>query len=414
MGEDTTFGRIIELVEEAQDSKSQAERFIDIFAKYYTPFVLFLALIVGVISRDLELAITILVLGCPGALVIGIPVSNVAGIGNGAKNGILLKGSDVISGLGKIDQLIFDKTGTLTLGKPTVSQVETFAEVDHAIDYLQAIEKTSDHPLAQAILDHFPAGKEFAIQSSETLKGMGMTTVINGHKVSVGNHALIESLQIPFTSEMRQTGKIFAQAGNSLVYVVVDDQVTHLIGIRDQVRPGTAKMIQQLKQLGIKQTMMLSGDNQETVDIIAKELGIDQAFGNLLPEDKSQIVRDLKDQGQTIAFVGDGINDSPSLSYADVGIAMGQGTDVAIESSDLVLMQSDIHKLPTAIDLAKHIQANMVQNIIIAMGVVLVLILSLFLSDWVSMSVGMFVHEASILVVILNAIRLQRYRTQSL
>lgn len=412
VGEDTTFGKIIELVEEAQDSKSQAERFIDEFTKYYTPFVLAFALIVGLITKDLDLAITILVLGCPGALVIGIPVSNVTGIGKGARNGILLKGSDVIRDLSRIDTLIFDKTGTLTQGKPTVSHVYTFRDSTDVIDGLLALEQTSDHPLAQAIIDYFPKNKTLLIDSSETIKGMGITAEIEGHQISVGNQRLADSLGIALSQEMIDVSQRLAESGNSLVYVMLDQEITHLIGIRDQARPGARQMIANVKALGVKETRILSGDHQETVNLIAQELSVDQAQGNLLPEDKAQIVQKLKEQAQIVAFVGDGINDSPSLSYADIGIAMGQGTDVAIESADLVLMQSDIDKLPTAIDLAKRIQANMIQNISIAMGVVLVLLLSLFFSDWMSMSVGMFMHEASILIVILNALRLLKFRSK--
>ena len=412
VGEDTTFGKIIELVEEAQESKSQAERFIDEFAKYYTSLVLAFALIVGLITKDLDLAITILVLGCPGALVIGIPVSNVAGIGKGARNGILLKGSDVIRDLSRIDTLIFDKTGTLTQEKPTVSHVYTFRDSTDVIDGFLALEQTSDHPLAQDIIDYFPKNKTPLIDSSETIKGMGITAEIEGHQISVGNQRLADSLGIALSQEMIDVSQRLAESGNSLVYVMLDQEITHLIGIRDQARPGARQMIANVKALGVKETRILSGDHQETVSLIAQELSVDQAQGNLLPEDKAQIVQKLKEQGQIVAFVRDGINDSPSLSYADIGIAMGQGTDVAIESADLVLMQSDIDKLPTAIDLAKRIQANMIQNISIAMGAVLVLLFSLFFSDWMSMSVGMFMHEASILIVILNALRLLKFRSK--
>lgn len=405
IGNDTTFGKIIELVEEAQDSKSQAERFIDAFAKYYTPFVLIVALLTYLISQNLELAITILVLGCPGALVIGIPVSNVAGIGNGARNGILFKGSEVIRHLSRIDTLIFDKTGTLTQGKPVVSEVFSYAEHPQAIDYLVAIEKSSDHPLSKAILEYFPS-TDLDVMELSTIKGKGVTANIDGQAVAVGNRSLMEQQDVPLSQEVLSHEHALAMQGHSLVFVSVNQTLTHLMGIRDNIRPGAKALVQQLKALGVKHTLMLSGDHQETASIIAKELQIDQAIGNLLPQEKSQQVKALKDQGQVVAFVGDGINDSPSLSYADIGIAMGQGTDIAIESSDVVLMQSDLQKLPTAIRLAKLIQANMLENILIALGVVLLLILSLFFSNWMNMSIGMFVHEASILVVIFNALRL--------
>lgn len=411
VGEDTTFGKIIELVEEAQDSKSEAERFIDRFAKYYTPLVLLLSFIVGLISKDVELAITILVLGCPGALVIGVPVSNVAGIGNGARKGVLLKGSEVINDFSKLDVLVFDKTGTLTVGNPKVADVNYYTEKTKETQaYLSSIERESDHPLAKAIVEYIGDVDPYEVENTNVVKGGGIVADINGSRVSVGNLALMESEGISLSQEVLSDVKAFEKRGNSIVLTAVDGELRTLIGIRDQIRPGVKQDLERIKRLGVKELIVLSGDNQGTVDLVASELGLTKAHGNMLPEDKSAYIERLQAQGKIVAFVGDGVNDSPSLALANIGIAMGSGTDVAIETSDVVLMNSDFSRLPHALGLTKATARNMRQNIVIAVGVVLVLLAAVFFSEWMNMSIGMLVHEASILLVILNGMRLLRFR----
>jgi Cd2+/Zn2+-exporting ATPase len=411
VGEDTTFGKIIELVEEAQDSKSEAERFIDRFSKYYTPAVLVLAIIIWLILRDIELAITILVLGCPGALVIGVPVSNVAGIGNGARNGVLLKGSEVINDFSNVDAVIFDKTGTLTIGNPKVADREFYADnIDEVLGYLASVENESDHPLAKAVVEHIGDTKLYPVENTDVVKGGGIVARVNGHRVAVGNVFLMEQENVHLNEKVREDIARFEQKGNSLVLTSVDGELKVLMGIRDRIRPGVKEDLQKLKKLGVKSLIVLSGDNQGTVDLVARELGLTKAYGHMLPEDKSAYIEKLQAKGQIVAFVGDGVNDSPSLALADIGIAMGSGTDVAIETSDVVLMNSDFSRLPHALGLTKATANNMRQNIVIAIGVVLVLLTALFFSEWMNMSIGMLVHEASILVVILNGMRLLRYR----
>ena len=411
VGEDTTFGRIIELVEEAQDSKSEAERFIDRFSKYYTPAVLVLAIIVWLFSRDIELAITILVLGCPGALVIGVPVSNVAGIGNGARHGILLKGSEVIGDFSNVDTFVFDKTGTLTIGNPKVADKELYTDnVDEVLTYLASVENESDHPLAKAVVEHIGVTKLYPVEKTDVVKGGGIVAQVDGHSVAVGNVALMERENVHLSEKARADIARFEKNGNSLVLVSVDSELKALMGIRDQIRPGVKEDLQKLKKLGVKNLVVLSGDNQGTVDLVARELGLTEAHGHMLPGDKSAYIEELKAKGHIVAFVGDGVNDSPSLALAQIGIAMGSGTDVAIETSDVVLMNSDFSRLPHALGLTKATANNMRQNIVIAVGVVLVLFASVFFSEWMNMSIGMLVHEASILVVILNGMRLIRYK----
>ncbi len=411
VGEDTTFGKIIELVEEAQDSKSEAERFIDRFAKYYTPAVLVIAFIVWLFSRDIELAITILVLGCPGALVIGVPVSNVAGIGNGARNGVLLKGSEVISDFSRLDTMVFDKTGTLTVGDPSVAEKEYYGDsIDEALGYLASVERESDHPLAKAVLEDIGETTFSVVENTEVVKGGGIVASVNGHKIAVGNVALMERENVKLDEKARADIARFERAGNSLVLASVDGELKVLMGVRDQVRPGVKEDLQRLKKIGVKNLIMLSGDNQGTVDVVSRELGLTEAHGNMLPEDKSAYIKKLiEEEGQIVAFVGDGVNDSTSIALANIGIAMGSGTDVAIETSDVVLMNSDFSRLPHALGLTKATARNMKQNIFIALGVVVVLLSGLLFSEWVNMSIGMLVHEASILVVILNGMRLLRY-----
>ncbi|HIZ70760.1 MAG TPA: heavy metal translocating P-type ATPase [Candidatus Atopostipes pullistercoris] len=410
VGEDTTFGKIIELVEEAQDSKSEAERFIDQFSQWYTPAVLVLAFIVWIFSQNIELAITILVLGCPGALVIGVPVSNVAGIGNGAKNGVLLKGSEVIQDFSKVDTILFDKTGTLTVGNPEVAEFKTYGDADQALSYLASVENESDHPLAKAVLSQLGDIEMYPVDETNVVKGGGIVAEVDGHRVAIGNVALMEKENIQLTKEAREDFEAYEKRGNSLVITAVDGELKALMGIRDQIRPGIKQDLQAMKALGVKNLIVLSGDNQGTVDLVAEELGLTEAHGNLLPDDKSDYLKELQAQGQIVAFVGDGVNDSPSLALADIGIAMGSGTDVAIETSDVVLMNSNMSRLPHALGLTKATANNMKQNIVIAVGTVLVLLAAVFFSDWMNMSIGMLVHEGSILVVILNGMRLLRYR----
>ncbi|GHN20604.1 cation-transporting ATPase [Lactobacillus delbrueckii] len=412
VGDETTFGKIIELVEEAQDSKSQAERLIDRFSKYYTPVVLLLAIIVGLISQDLELAVTILVLGCPGALVIGVPVSNVAGIGNGAKQGILFKGSEVITKFSKVDTIMFDKTGTLTYGDPRVSQVKKYGQGQLAEQLLVSVEKESAHPLAKAITGYYEDLEAKEVEASQVLQGGGIVAQVAGQQVLVGNRYLLDEYHVPVTKEMERDMEELASAGNSLVLVAVNGQLELALGLKDEIRAGVKEDLAALKKLGVKNLLLLSGDNQKTVDLVAEELGLTEAYGQLLPEDKAEFVKKRQAAGEIVAFVGDGINDSPSLARADIGIAMGSGTDVAIETSNVVLMNGSFDRIPRALALAKATRRNMIENITIALAVVAVLLVSVLASSWMNMAIGMFVHEGSILVVILNAMRLLAYRSK--
>lgn len=413
VGDDTTFAKIIELVEDAQDTKSHAEKFIDRFAQYYTPAVLIIALLVFIFSRDFKLAITVLVLGCPGALVIGAPVSNVAGIGNGAKRGILIKGGDAMDTFSKVDTFVFDKTGTLTKGNTSVAKVNNYdLPLEQAFALTAKIESLSDHPLGRAVVSYADQNdyhyQELTITDNQTIKGQGLVATIDGHAVLAGNHKLLAANNVHLSASQQEDLAELKTIGSSIVLVAVDGKLELMLGIADIIRPEVAAELQHLREKGAKHLVMLTGDNQATADYVAQQVGIDEVHAELMPEQKVEFVKQFQQDGRTVAFVGDGINDSPSLATANIGIAMGSGTDVAIETSDVVLMQSSFHALVHAYGLAKKTVLNTKENIVIAIGVVAFLLLGL-VAGFIYMASGMFVHEISILVVIFNAMRLINY-----
>jgi len=415
IGDDTVFAKIIELVEEAQDTKSKAEKFIDHFAQYYTPAVLVLAVLVFAFTRDFRLAITVLVLGCPGALVIGAPVSNVAGIGNGAKRGILIKGGEVIDTFAKVDTLVFDKTGTLTTGNAAVTTVHSYTtDSDDQLALAAAIESTSDHPLARAIssyVEQQSVGPAPVLTTTDTIKGQGMAAQIGTHTIFIGNQKLLTTHMIQLNQAQAHDLKQLQRAGQSTVIMAVDNQVQLIFGIADTLRPAVKEALAALKNQGIKHLVMLTGDNQVTAQTVANQLNLDEVHANLLPAEKATYVQQLKAAGQTVAFIGDGINDSPAIANADIGIAMGSGTDIAIDTSDVVLMQSSFPALAHAHALAKQTVRNTRENIFIAIATVVFLLIGLIVG-YIYMASGMFVHEASILVVIFNAMRLINFQTK--
>ncbi len=415
VGDDTTFAKIIELVEEAQDTKSKAEKFIDRFAQYYTPAVLVLAVLVFAFSRDFRLAITVLVLGCPGALVIGAPVSNVAGIGNGAKRGILIKGGEVVDTFAKVDTLVFDKTGTLTEGNTAVTTMHTYTNnADNQLALAAAIEGVSDHPLGQAIVsyaDQQSVGVAPVLDDTGTVKGQGICAQVGKQEVVIGNQKMLTAHNIKLNPTQLKDLNDLQAGGQSTVIMAVDGQVKLIFGIADTIRPGVKDSLAALKAQGIKKLVMLTGDNELTAQAVANELNLDEVHANLLPEEKVEYVKKLKAAGNTVAFIGDGINDSPSIANADIGIAMGSVTDVAIDTSDVVLMQSSFPALVHAHGLAKKTVSNTRENIFIAIATVAFLLIGLIFG-YIYMASGMFVHEASILVVIFNAMRLINFQTK--
>lgn len=418
VGDDTTFAKIIELVEEAQDSKSKTERFLDRFAQYYTPLVAALSLLVYAVTKDLHLSITFLVIACPGALVIGAPVSNVAGIGNGAKNGVLIKGGEVIENLSKVNTLVFDKTGTLTKGKPEVTEIKQFTELDRNLLYglIGRAEMISEHHLGKTIVNYVKNQdinlNQYQLEAGEAIKGKGVTATIEGHKLILGNRALLQDGGMIIPDEIEDYAVQRERAGNTAIFVTVNDEIAAIVSIADQIRDEAKQALAKLREQGIERIIMLTGDNRHTAEAVANELGLDEFHAELLPEDKVTHVKRLKAQGAIIGMTGDGVNDAPAIATADVGVAMGiSGTDVSMETADVVLMADRLDQYAHAYSLAKSTMANMKQNIFIALAVVVFLLAGVMIG-FINLASGMFVHEGSVLAVILNAMRLIKFRTR--
>lgn len=274
-----------------------------------------------------------------------VTVSNVSRIGNGARNGSLLKGSQVIHDFSKVDTIVIDKTGTLTIGHPTIADESIYTEdVATMNDYLVSVERESDHSLAKALLQHIGDTEKYSVERTEVIKEKGVIAYVNEHRVSVGNVSLMEQEGVSLEKYVKDIRDL-QQKGNSLVLTAIDRKLQAIHGIRDTVRPQVKHYLQQMRKLGVKNFVILSGGNEWAINDVTKELGLTEAYGNMLPEDKVNYIKKAQVKGHIIAFVGDGINDSPSLAQANIGIAMGSGTDVAIETSDVVLMKSDFNHL---------------------------------------------------------------------
>jgi len=415
IGADTTLARIIHRVEEAQDAKAKTQAFIDRFSTWYTPAVMVLALVAGLISGDVVLALTLLVIGCPGALVISIPVAIVAGIGRAARNGILIKGGEFLETSAKITAVAVDKTGTLTEGKPQLTDViilDSTLDRTEVLRWAAAAEAGSEHPLARPILETAreegvaPQGIPGAVTP---VPGKGIVANVNGRQVLIGNPPLLEQYGIASgIAEAAQAAQDLAAAGKTPMIVAVDGRVIGVVAVADQIRQDAPEMVARLHRAGVEKVVMLTGDTRLVAEAVGKATGIDEIHAPLLPEDKLDAVTELQRQGHTIAMVGDGVNDAPALATANIGVAMGAaGSAVAVETADIALMGDNLLKLPEAIGLAKRTVNVMKQNIAIALITVVLLLAGVF-AGGVTMSIGMLVHEASVLVVIANAMRLLR------
>lgn len=413
VGDDTTFARILNMVEEAQESKAPTQKFIEKFARYYTPAIFILAIIVYVFTRDIELTLTLLVIACPGAMVISAPVSIVAGIGNGAKNGILFKGGETLETAGKVQVVAFDKTGTLTIGKPQVTRLNVFhMNEDELLQMIARAEYTSEHHLARAIVAEASsrfAAKIIPAEHFETLPGKGVAATVEGMKLYIGNRKLMADHNIHYDQEVANYVSQEENRAQTVVFVADDKRVLGLISIADVLRNDAFELVHDLKMSGVKKVVMLTGDNERAAAAVSHELGIDQYYAELLPEDKVKVLQDLQKE-YIVAMIGDGVNDAPALAIADLGIAMGgSGTDVAIETADVVLMSDRLMNLPYALGLSHATMNNMRQNIYFAVGIVMTLLMGVLTRN-VFMASGMLVHELSVLLVIINAIRLTRYQ----
>lgn len=430
VGADTTLARIIARVEEAQDEKAPTQRFIERFARWYTPFIIVLSIGAYIITRDIELSLTLLVIGCPGALVISTPVSIVAGIGRAAKKGILIKGGEYLENAGKISAVALDKTGTLTEGKPRLIDIEVLqpqpvlagAGADgqednrlggwdagqRAVLRLAGIAETlSEHPLARPILAEASRHETLPEpQNFQMLTGRGVTAEYQGSRIAVGTLDLMNSLGVAVSPEAESRLAVLKSGGKTAVLVALDQAAIGILGIADSLRGNAAEMVRELKRSGVKRVLMLTGDDRRTAEAIASQAGITEVHASLLPEDKLNIIRQLKQDGHVVAMTGDGINDAPALAAADIGIAMGTaGTGIAIETADIALMADDLMKISQAIALSKSTLRNIRQNVVIALLTVSVLLAGVLLGQ-VHMAGGMLVHQISVLVVIINGMRL--------
>lgn len=413
VGADTTFFKIIELVEEAQEGKAKTQRFLERFATVYTPGIMTLSVLVWIITRDVHLALTFLVIACPGALVISAPVSIVAGIGNAARNGILIKGGEVMENLAKINAMVFDKTGTLTKGKPEVTAIKGFG-IDEKELLLMAAEAevVSEHHLGRAIVQKAERkGLKLLNKPSDVLvlKGRGLEVSLAGKHLYIGNRKGLSQKNIFIEDDAEFYATAQEKAGNTAVFIADDKKLLGVISIADTIRDEAKSAIDNLKSLGIKHLVMLTGDNKHTANIVGEQLGMDRIFAELLPENKALKVKACMGKDVNLAMLGDGVNDAPAIASADVGIAMGvAGTDIAMETADVVLMADNLDKLVHALKLSKATVRNMKQNMFLALGTV-ALLLTGVLTKNVNLASGMLIHELSVLLVILNAIRLVRF-----
>lgn len=414
VGDDTTFAKIIELVEEAQESKSKTEKFLDKFANIYTPGVILLSIVVYAITFNLHLAITFLVIACPGALVIGAPVSSVAGIGNGAKHGVLIKGGEVMDKFSKVDTLVFDKTGTLTKGKPEVTDIRVFnsQDPDKLLILVAQAETISEHHLGQTLVKEAKS-RELMLnlepEEGEVIKGNGIRTKISGMTVTVGNRKLMKTDNINIPDHVAEYAVYREKLGNTAIFAAVNGDIVGIFSIADQLREDAPRALAEMRKNGVKKIVMLTGDNQYTAELVAHKLGIDEFHAELLPENKVAFVKKLKQTGHVVAMAGDGINDAPAIATADIGLAMGEGgTDISMETADVVLMADKLMQFSHAYSLSKATVRNMKQNTGMAVGIVIVLLIGVLMGS-VHLASGMFIHEASVLIVILNAMRLIKF-----
>ncbi|MBO0993913.1 cation-translocating P-type ATPase [Bacillus sp. SD088] len=413
IGDDTTFSKIIELVEEAQESQTKTEKFLEKFANIYTPAIVLLSILVLIFTRNIEFTLTFLVIACPGALVISAPVSIVAGIGNGAKHGVLLKGGETVEKLAKVNTLVFDKTGTLTKGKPTVTAIKTFTmNEDKLLQMVAEVEIISEHHLGQTIVQEAKQRKlplSNKPDQATIIKGHGIQAFISGQQIVIGNRRLMKENGILIPKHMEAYTSKMEMQGNTAVLVAVAGQIAGIISIADQIRDDAKETIEQLKRAGIEQVYMLTGDNRHTAERVAAELKIDYVWAELLPEEKVAKIIELQKTGLHVAMVGDGINDAPAIAKADIGLAMADaGTDVSMETADIVLMANRLYPFVHAYSLAKATVRNMKQNTFLAVSTVLFLLIGV-LFQRVYLASGMLIHELSVLIVILNAIRLTGY-----
>ncbi len=410
IGAETTLGQIVKLVKDAQKSQAPVQRIANKYARFLVPITFGIAGLVYLLTGDITRSITVLVVVCPCALVLATPTAVVAAIGNAAKRGMLVKSGAVIEQVGKVDVVAFDKTGTLTHGQPVVQQIIPLDgyQIDQILSLAASIERGSEHPIGSSIVK---AGFERQIELASVdgfavLPGYGVIGTVGVRQVVIGNRALLSERNILWTAEVDQQVQQLELQGQTVIPVAVDGVLKGLITLADTPRMEAKHAIAELKRIGIKEVIMITGDNPRTADRIAKELGIDRVYAEVLPQNKLQIIRDLQAQGKKVAFVGDGVNDAPALAAAEVGIAMGlAGTDVALETADIGLMADEIERIPQIIDLSRQALGVIRQNVVFSMSMN---VLSVILGGFgiIGPVVGALMHEASALPVLANSARL--------
>ncbi|MEG2936201.1 MAG: copper-translocating P-type ATPase, partial [Clostridium sp.] len=425
VGKDTALAQIIKLVEDAQGSKAPIAKLADVISAYFVPIVIGLAILATVgwllAGESPEFAMTIfiavLVIACPCALGLATPTAIMVGTGKGAENGVLIKGGEALEVTHQLKTIVFDKTGTITEGKPVVTDVVTdgYSE-DEILALAASAEKGSEHPLGEAIVKGAEAKslKLKAIDKFNAIPGHGIEVNIDGKDIFLGNKKLMirEKIDIKHLGEKSDT---LASEGKTPMYVAIDGNLAGIIAVADTVKPSSKKAIETLHEMGIK-VAMITGDNKRTADAIAKQVGIDIVLSEVLPEDKSNEVKKLQANGDKVAMVGDGINDAPALAKADIGIAIGSGTDVAIESADIVLMRSDLMDVITAVKLSKATIRNIKQNLFWAFGYnilgipVAMGLLHIFGGPLLNPMIAAAAMSLSSVSVLTNALRLRRFK----
>ena len=425
VGRDTALSQIVKLVEDAQGSKAPIAKMADIISAYFVPIVIGLAILssvawllageTGVFA--LSIFISVLVIACPCALGLATPTAIMVGTGKGAEYGVLIKGGEALETTHKLSTLIFDKTGTITEGKPKVTDiVTTNLSEEQLLIYAASAEKGSEHPLGEAIVRAaIDRGYQLCeLQSFNAIPGHGIEVGIQGKQMLLGNKKLMIEKTIDVSS-LSETSDQLAYDGKTPMYMAIDGQLAGIIAVADTVKESSKKAIETLHQMGIK-VAMITGDNQKTADAIARQVGIDLVLAEVLPADKANEVKKLQETGVKVGMVGDGINDAPALAQADIGIAIGSGTDVAIESADIVLMKSDLMDVSTAIKLSKATIRNIKENLFwafaynvlgipVAMG-----LLHLFGGPLLNPMIAAAAMSLSSVSVLLNALRLRRFK----
>ncbi|HEX3020928.1 MAG TPA: heavy metal translocating P-type ATPase [Lachnospiraceae bacterium] len=426
VGSDTALAQIIKLVEDAQGTKAPIAQMADIVSGYFVPVVVVIAIIAfsawmlsgESLAFSLTIFISILVIACPCALGLATPTAIMVGTGKGAENGILIKGGEALETTHKINTIVFDKTGTITEGKPEVTDIITASDIsqDRLLQVAASGEKGSEHPLGEAIVrGATKRNLEFLkVECFEAIPGHGIEVVIDGVNTLIGNQKLMVDRNISL-QELVATSDRLAGEGKTPMFIAIDNKIAGIIAVADVVKESSVKAIKRLQSMGIE-VAMITGDNRKTADAIAKQVGIDRVLAEVLPQDKANEVKKLQAEGKKVCMVGDGINDAPALVQADIGMAIGSGTDVAMESADIVLMRSDLMDVPTAIHLSKSTIRNIRQNLFWAFGYnvlgipIAAGILHLFGGPLLNPIFAAAAMALSSVSVLANALRLKRFK----